>query len=117
MPHARSKSTKLTTKGTAALRELDRQRARGGFSNSTLGRRWHAAIARVRLERPDLPEIRPCDLRHSLGTELYRLTGDLKAVKEYLGHASLKTSERYMHAAVAKGVARAAAAFNKAHRR
>jgi integrase len=107
---------KLTTKGTAALREMDRQEAWGTFSNSTLGRRWHAAIARVRLEVPDLPDVRPYDLRHSLGTEIYRLTGDLKAVKEYLGHASLKTSERYMHAAVAEGVARAAAAFNQAHR-
>jgi site-specific recombinase XerC len=108
---------KLTQKGTAALREMDRQHAWGPFSNSTLGRRWHAAIARVRLERPDVPEIRPYDLRHSLGTEIFRLTRDLKSVKEYLGHKSLKTSERYMHAAVAEGVARAAAAFNEAHRR
>lgn len=107
---------KLTTKGTAALRELDRQQAWGGFSNSTLGRIWHAAIARVRKTVVDFPEIRPYDLRHSMGTEIYRLTGDLKAVKEYLGHRSLKTSERYMHAAVATGVARAAAAFNQAHR-
>jgi len=107
---------KLTTKGTAALREMDRQQAWGGFSNSTLGRIWHAAIARVRLELDDVPDIRPYDLRHSLGTEIYRITRDLKAVKEYLGHASLKTSERYMHAAVAAGVARAAAAFNQVHR-
>lgn len=108
---------KLTAQGTAALREMTRQDAWGPFSNSTLGRRWHAAIARVRLEdeAPDFPAIRPYDLRHSLGTELYRLTKDLKAVKEYLGHKSLKTSERYMHAAVAEGVARAAAAFNRAH--
>lgn len=106
---------KLTTKGTAALHELDRQHAWGPFSNSTLGRRWHAAIARVRLVEPDFPAIRPYDLRHSMGTEIYRLTRDLKAVKEYLGHASLKTSERYMVAVVAEGVSRAAAAFNKAH--
>jgi site-specific recombinase XerC len=107
---------KLTAKGAAALRELDREDAWGSFSNSTLGRRWHAAITRVRREIPELPAIRPYDLRHSMGTEIYRLTGDLKAVKEYLGHQSLKTSERYMHAAVAAGVARAAAAFNRAHR-
>jgi site-specific recombinase XerC len=50
-----------------------------------------------------------------MGTEIYRLTKDLKAVKEYLGHKSLKTSERYMHAAVAEGVSKAAAAFNRAH--
>lgn len=109
---------KLTAKGTAALREMQRHQAWGSFSNSTLGRRWHAALTRVRLEdeAPDLPHVRPYDLRHSMGTEIYRLTRDLKAVKEYLGHKSLKTSERYMHAAVAEGVARAAAAFNQAHR-
>ncbi len=107
---------KLTALGTAALRELDQQHAWGRFSNASLGRRWHAAIARLRQDVSDVPDIRPYDLRHSLGTEIYRLTGDLKAVKEYLGHASLKTSERYMHAAVAQGVARAAAAFNQAHR-
>lgn len=106
---------KLTKKGTAALHEMDRRQAWGRFSNSTLGRRWRAALARVRVAQPDLPAIRPYDLRHSMGTEIYRLTRDLKAVKEYLGHKSLKTSERYMHAAVAAGVARAAAAFNKAH--
>ena len=109
---------KLTKKGTAALREMDRQDAWGWFSNSTFWRRWYAAIARVRLEdeTPDLAHVRPYDLRHSLGTEIYRLTRDLKSVKEYLGHKSLKTSEVYMHAAVAEGVARAAAAFNQAHR-
>lgn len=113
-----SRIIKLTSKGTAALREMHRQDAWGLFSNSTLGRRWHAAIARVRNsdDTTDVPEMRPYDLRHSLGTEIYRLTGDLKSVKEYLGHASLKTSERYMRAAVAAGVARAAAAFNQAHR-
>jgi len=106
---------KLTAKGTAALREMDRQHAWGPFSNSTLGRRWHAAQTRVRRDVPDLPTIRPYDLRHSLGTEIFRLTRDLKSVKEYLGQKSMKTSERYMHAAVAEGVSKAAAAFNKAH--
>lgn len=108
---------KLTKTGTATLHEMDRQSAWGPFSNSTLNRRWTAALARVRVEdeTPDLPHIRPYDLRHSLGTELFRLTRDLKSLKEYLGHASLKTTERYMHAAVAEGVSRAAAAFNRAH--
>lgn len=106
---------KLTAKGTAALHEMARQRAWGPFSNSTLGRRWRAGCARVRQTVPNLPHIRVYDLRHSMGTEIFRLTRDLKSVKEYLGHASLKTSERYMHAAVAEGVSKAAAAFNRAH--
>jgi integrase len=107
----------LTAAGTAALRELQRTEGWGWFSNSTLQRRWRAALARVRQTDPALPHIRCYDLRHSFGSELYRLTKDLKAVKEYLGHRSLSTTERYMHATVSAGVQRAAAAFNQAHRR
>jgi integrase len=112
-----SRVVKLTARGTTALHEMARTDAWGWFSNSTLNRRWTAALARVRTEddTPDLPHVRPYDLRHSMGTEIYRLTRDVKAVKEYLGHASIQTSERYMHAAVSQGVSKAAAAFNKAH--
>jgi integrase/recombinase XerC len=41
-------------------------------------------------------------LRHSSGTRLYRETGDLLLVRDHLGHASVRSSERY-----AKGDARA----------
>jgi len=109
-----SRVLKLTAKATAALREMERRRAFTGFSNSTLGKRWTAALKRARDDDPSVPHIRVIDLRHSVGTEIYRLTGDLKSVKEYLGHASLKTSERYMHAAVSEAVTRAADAMNKA---
>lgn len=109
-----SRVLKLTARATAALREMERRHAFGPFSNATLGKRWAAALTRVRAIDPSVPHIRVIDLRHSVGTEIYRLTGDLKSVKEYLGHASLKTSERYMHAAVSEAVSRAAAAMNKA---
>jgi len=112
-----SRVLKLTAHATAALREMARQQAFGGFSNSTLGKRWAAALQRVRETDPSVPHIRVIDLRHSVGTEIYRLTGDLKSVKEYLGHKSLKTSERYMHAAVSQAVSRAADAMNKAAKR
>jgi integrase len=112
-----SRVLKLPAPATAALREMARRHAFGGFSNSTLGKRWAAALARVRAKDPSVPHIRVIDLRHSVGTEIYRLTGDLKSVKEYLGHASLKTSERYMHAAVSEAVTRAADALNLAAKR
>jgi site-specific recombinase XerC len=39
----------------------------------------------------------PHALRHRGATEAYRATGDLRAVQELLGHASLATTERYLH--------------------
>lgn len=120
---------KLTAKGELALKEFARLETWGWFSNSSLHARWTAAIARVNIRAatlakkrgrpaPDpISHIRPYDLRHSLGTEIYRLTKDLKAVKEYLGHTSLKTTERYMAGAVSDGIAHAAAAFDQVHGR
>lgn len=39
----------------------------------------------------------PHSLRHAGATAAYRATGDLRAVQELLGHASLATTERYLH--------------------
>ena len=42
----------------------------------------------------------PYDMRHSFATAVHRKTGGLKAVKELLGHSTLRMTERYMLAAV-----------------
>ena len=39
----------------------------------------------------------PHSLRHAGATAAYRATGDLRAVQEMLGHASLATTQRYLH--------------------
>lgn len=39
----------------------------------------------------------PHSLRHAGATAAYRATKDLRAVQELLGHASLATTERYLH--------------------
>lgn len=39
----------------------------------------------------------PHSLRHAAATAAYRGTGDLRSVQEMLGHASLATTQRYLH--------------------
>jgi integrase/recombinase XerC len=39
----------------------------------------------------------PHALRHAGATAAYRATGDLRAVQDMLGHASLLTTQRYLH--------------------
>ena len=39
----------------------------------------------------------PHALRHTVGTELMRKTGNIRLVKDFLGHAGIKTTQVYSH--------------------
>ena len=43
------------------------------------------------------PGITPHKIRHSYASELYRRSRNLRVVQENLGHASIKTTEVYLH--------------------
>lgn len=72
---------------TRGGRRLDRQRA---------GRLVAEAGRAAQLSRP----VHPHMLRHSCATHLLAGGGDLRSVQEFLGHADLRTTERYTHVEV-----------------
>jgi len=68
-------------------RPLDRSRAWG------LVKHWAAEAGIKR-------RVHPHTLRHSCATHLLLGGGDLRSVQEFLGHADLRTTERYTHVEV-----------------
>ncbi len=66
----------------------------GRLSVRSLERAWHAWQERVGIDRP----YRLHDARHTFGTAIQRRGKDALLTKALLGHASLRSTERYLHA-------------------
>jgi integrase len=122
----RPRTIPLSPQATAWLKEFDKADAYGSFSASPMVRLWRqawyvmktGATRTPRLEvPPDFPAPRPYDLRHSFATQVYKATGDIKAVQKLLGHSSLKMTDRYTLAGVEPRQVAAIAAFSASIRK
>jgi integrase/recombinase XerC len=85
--------------------ELERTNQRGYY----LPGRWGGAISTSAVYRKIEARTgyNPHALRHAGATAAFEATHDLRAVQELLGHASLATTERYLHTSM-EAVTRAA---------
>jgi integrase len=74
--------------GAPRVRDTDGHIPRGWFRNQI----WRPALAEA-----GVTVVRPHDLRHAHASWLLAGGADLQAVKERLGHASIATTEKYLH--------------------
>lgn len=93
----------LTTKGAKAFQMMAKAKAWGPFDRWAFRRAIRAACEAATID----PPIRPYDLRHFFGTELYRRSGDLRAVQILMGHSTPTLTHRYTLGAVDPRVAAA----------
>ena len=70
----------------------------GGFLDGlALRRRYHSA-----LKRAELRKLRFHDLRHTFGTRMIA-KADIRRVQEWMGHADIQTTMKYLHYAPREG--------------
>jgi integrase len=93
----------LLPQAVTALEAFARLQAWGPYATRTAARTWRGALRRCGVTQ----DVRPYDLRHSFGTEVYRVTGDVKVTAELMRHSSIAMTERYVASAVGARVSQA----------
>lgn len=78
-----------------ALRALERALPHGPYFPGETDGHLHPQSVHKIIKR--VTGWNPHSLRHAGATAAYRATGDLRAVQDMLGHASLATTQRYLH--------------------
>lgn len=118
---AKPRRIPLLPQAVDALRAFDAADCYGAFATTPVRRAWVLARDKVAETMTDqgvkalLKTLRPYDLRHSFGTEVYRHSRDHRATAELLLHApGSKVTERYTLAAVSETAHRALAAVQAA---
>lgn len=79
----------------AALATLERMQGHGYYFPGLRTPHMHPQSVNKIITR--ITGWNPHSLRHAGATAAWRATGDLRAVQEMLGHASLQTTQRYLH--------------------
>jgi integrase len=107
----RARLVPLTPKAVQAFKAMARHDCWGPFARSTLHRDFRAACRRVPALKAIAGTLTPYDLRHSFGTELYRVSGDIRATQVLMDHSSPSLTHRYTLGAVDARLAAALAGF------
>lgn len=84
----------LLPQGLDALRQFATLDCWGPFSTSAMYHSFQRACKAL-----GLTGLRPYDLRHSFGTLVYSIGGDIRAAQLLLGHKSAATTQRYTQGA------------------
>lgn len=109
----------LSPQGVSAFKAFIRADAFGPFNRKDMWKVFRLACKKVeaasqKTKRPiSLAGIRPYDLRHSFGTQVYAASGDIRATQILMGHAKPEMTHRYTLGAVDEQVGKALAAFSK----
>jgi integrase len=104
----RGRTLPLTPQGVQAVKMMISTKAWGPFPRYHLRWVFHQACDAAGVARA-----RPYDLRHSFGTEIYRRSGDPRAVQELMLHASDAMGKRYTLAAVPERLRKAIKGFGR----
>lgn len=73
----------------------------GRMISATMGKlldQWDTILDKTAIKgKPHVDKLRLHDLRHTCATNLARAGKDIKLIAQYLGHADVKTTARYIH--------------------